>query len=194
MKKVLCTLLSCLLLFGCFSAFAADNTEAQMQKALAFVKSKVTVPQELDKFSYQKDNSENYGGKTAWSFRWTNEDRDASISVQSVEDEQIIYYQHMTYTDRDTAALAKVTKEQGEKNARAFLDSIMPASIAQAMQLKDSGSSGSEWNYSYVHTIDSIPVTDHIAHLNVNKKPVRSHGSAVFMKTEALILMQNRML
>ncbi|MCI9627298.1 MAG: S-layer homology domain-containing protein [Clostridia bacterium] len=170
MKKVLCTLLSCLLLFGCFSAFAADNTDMQMQKALAFVKSKVNVPQELDKFSYQKDDSDAYGGKTAWTFRWTNEDRDASISAESVEDEQIIYYQHMTHTNRDNAALAKITKEQGEKNARAFLDSIMPASIAQAMQLKDSGSSGSEWNYQFVQMQNSYIVSDHVARLNVNKE------------------------
>lgn len=170
MKKVLCTLLSCILLLGCFSAFAADGADTQMQKALAFVKSKVTVPQELDKFSYQKDSDDTHGGKTTWSFRWTNEDRDASISVESVADEQIIYYQYNTNTDRDNASLAKVTKEQGEKNARSFLDSILPASIAQAMQLKDSSSSGSDWYYTYVHMIDEIPVTDHIARLNVSKE------------------------
>lgn len=171
MKKVLCTLLSCILLLGCFSAFAADSADTQMQKALAFVKSKVTVPQELDKFSYQKDSNDTYGGKTTWSFRWTNEDRDASISVESVADEQIIYYQHSTNTNWDNVALAKVTKEQGEKNARAFLNNILPASIAEhEMHLQDAESSGSDWHYTYVHMKNSYLVTDHVVRMNVSKE------------------------
>lgn len=170
MKKLVCTLLSCCMLLGCLPAFAADSADVQMQKALAFVKSKVDVPQELDKFSYQKNDSDTYGGKTAWAFRWTNEDRDASISVESVGDEQIIYYQHTTNTDRDDTALAKVTKEQGQKNAKAFIDKIMPDAIAQTMVPLSSDNSGSEWTYSYIHTVGTLHVTDHTVHINVDKE------------------------
>lgn len=171
MKKVLCTFLSCCMLLSCLSAFAADSTDVQMQNALAFVKSKVDVPQELDKFSYQKNDSETYGGKTAWSFYWTNADRDTSISVECVGDEQIIYYQYSANTDWDSASLAKVTKEQAEKNALDFLDRMTPASIEKHdLLLTDSDNVGSAWSFSFIHMVDFIPVIDHVARLNISKE------------------------
>ncbi len=170
MKKVLCALLTCCMVLSGFSIFAADSTDVQMQKALAFVKSKVDVPQELNDFSYQKNDSSHYGGKATWSFRWANEEHDKSISVETVADEQIIYYQKSDYSAADdSAALAKVTKSEGEQSARQFLHNILSASLADALELTQSGPSGNEWNYSFVHMVNGLKVTDHTVQVNVSK-------------------------
>lgn len=171
MKKLFCAVLSCCLLLGAFPASAANGTDTQMQRALTFAKSKIDIPSELDKFSYEKQDSETYGGKTAWSFTWTDENHTASLDVETVEDEQIMYYQYSVRTDKDQNAIGKITKAQGEQNARAFLERVLPASISAAdMFLTNAENISYEWRYTFVHTVDSIPVTDHVVYAEVSKE------------------------
>lgn len=172
MKKLFCAVLSCCLLLGAFPVSAANGADTQMQRALTFVKSKIDIPSELDKFSYEKQDSETYGGKTAWSFTWTDENRTASLDVETVADEQIMYYQYSDRTDKDQNTIGKVTKAQGEQNARAFLERVLPASISSAadMLLTNADNISYEWRYTFVHTVDSVPVTDHVVYVEVNKE------------------------
>ena len=51
MKRFVGILLAACMTLGTLPAFAAESDSAQMQEALAYVKTKVEVPDELNKFS-----------------------------------------------------------------------------------------------------------------------------------------------
>jgi hypothetical protein len=158
MKRFVGILLAACMTLGTLPAFAAESDSAQMQEALAYVKTKVEVPDELNKFSGSVSEDEK-GEDAQYSFVWRGEDNEKSIRVMTDKDSKIMEYRFFDDEEYDNAKFNKVTVEAAKEAADSFLEKIVPEK-AEKLRFVSSDDNGSYYRYQYIHEENGYPVKD----------------------------------
>ncbi|MBN7774381.1 YcdB/YcdC domain-containing protein [Clostridium aminobutyricum] len=150
-------------------SFAGTSESEDLQKAIATVKTVVSIPTELSEFSYYKDdNVENRGG---WNLNWSAPEGDGYISA-SVEGTDTItsYYCYLKNFNGD--GLAKVTETQAQKVADDTLKKMLPK-YAHSMKLEENTAArsayDSDYSFLYKMYINDIPCDFITVSIGVNK-------------------------
>ncbi len=185
MKKILSMALAVCLLFSTasVSAFAAGGSDKELEKAIQTVKKVVDIPKEYTEFDYSSGEFSQNGSKsTVWSLTWSDPDGNGSISA-SVDTTDVnhmdtdgrgnlLTYGRYQY-DIDKEGLAKVSRSEAERTARAFLNSAMPdEAIAGGMrQVKESENKANSYNhiFDYMFYHQEIPASFLTVRIEVDK-------------------------
>lgn len=162
MKKILCLVLSTLLVFSSVCVFAAENTN--MQTVLETVKGKITVPERLTEFTSTLNKSES---QTTYTFVWKDKDDTDWFEVRADEEGTIINY---NYTPRGTykligKQLSAFSDDEIKAKADEFLRKIFPEGFKNnndkivfsdiSTVLNDFGTN---YYISYQREVNGIPV------------------------------------
>ncbi len=147
MKKFI----SMLLVVAILAAFmipvmAADGSaqvDKELQNAIKFVKSKIDIPKECTKFSY---NIYNRNDQIVWSLAWTDVDSQKNINVQVSEDNFISSYNSYDYMQNDSKKIPKFSKEQANKIASEFINRMDSTLMGK---FKLTGTTSNDYNGGY---------------------------------------------
>ncbi len=125
MKKILCLILTLAMLIPGVGVFADAEASGSMQEVLLEVKSKITVPEELSKFTPQAmENPEK--GTTFYRFTWEKEEGGSYIEVTSDEKGRISNYYAYDSSRKSTKKLTDYTPSDIADYAGEFLKKIAP--------------------------------------------------------------------
>lgn len=152
-KKIFALVLSAVLAFCPISAFAEENTMSEEVKdAVVAVRSAVEIDDEYSEFSYE---TEEENGIKLFILRWENEDG-GSVEVCVKSDGEILWYYNYA-SDYYSSGLSKVTRQQAQETAEAFIKKAAPERAA-VVKLRDYSRQESRIRLVYTQDINSIPV------------------------------------
>lgn len=103
------------------SSASSSTNEADMKKALALVKSRITIPAKYSEFDY---TSNKYRGVNSYNFEWSIPNSYDSYRV-TVKGDMITSYSSPNYYS-STPTLAKFTADQYTAKAKAWLEKVVP--------------------------------------------------------------------
>lgn len=122
MKKIISLLTAATMLLSAAPLALAANAD-DMQQTLISVKSRITVPEELDKFeSYEYTDD----GETEYNFTWRTEDYKKSINVSCSADGIITSYNVYEGYNRHEPSISGMSSEEAKSIAEAFVRDINP--------------------------------------------------------------------
>lgn len=131
-KSFIGIVLMCVILVfnSCVYAAAANSGSEQMTKALTAVKSKITVPDGLDKF---KSTQSKLGDKTEYSFYWYNENQNETLNVYCDSEGRITsynFYSYDIYSKNNEKKIPQFSNSDVRKYADEFLKKLLPEAFA----------------------------------------------------------------
>ncbi len=138
-------------------AMAADGSatvDKELQNAIKFVKSKIDIPKECTKFSY---NIYNRNDQIMWSLAWSDKDSQKEVNVQIDEDNLITMYNSNDYTLNVDKKIPKYSKDQAYKIVEQFVNHLNPK-LLDKFKLNETNVYGSNggYNISYVRQENGI--------------------------------------
>ncbi len=150
-------------------AMAADGSaqvDKELQNAIKFVKSKIDIPKECTKFSY---NIYNRNDRIVWSFAWNDKDSQKSVNVQIDEDNFISLYSTYDYLLNEGKKIPKYSKDQAHKIAEQFVNRVNPNLLGK-FKLNDTNVYGYNggYNINYVRQENGIKFENDFINLSVN--------------------------
>lgn len=163
---------------------------ASLEQAILKVKSQLTIPDKLSKFTYTEEDE-------VYQFHWNDKEDKEFINVSSTLEGDILNY----YASNDTntySSVAVADYSKAQQTAQAFLNQVA-ASYVDKLQLKENNipSRSSEYVFIYELVHDSIKVYHQEVEVRVNKQTgkvtsfqgLRYHANAQFEdKTPTLSL------
>ena len=171
LKRIIAGLSLFFLLLGQFPVPAAAGDEMDVRAAIGIAKAKFYVPDTLDKFQSNYEDSGNYN---VWSLDWKNADSSQEISVRvnakSGEIEGYSKYDSDEY-NKKYPALPKYSFEQGVQLAEKFIKDNSPAKVGQfRLQTKKTPFSRGTVNYdfTFVRQVNNIDYSDNYINVTVN--------------------------
>lgn len=184
MKKTISFLLCIAMTVSAFvPAFAADSDK--MKTALASVKARIDVPEELSVFRSSVMNEKDE--ESGYSFRWSDEEETKSIYVNADSKGRISYYSQ-SRDENDREGLADMTKDEAQKLADAALLKAAPELFEnQSDRLVFSSGSGSAYggyswfNFTYVRKHDGAEVLNNSAAVSV-----RAYADAAYVSNMSI--------
>lgn len=174
MKKTAALLIAMALMGGIlpqtapFAVYAEEQQAENLQKVILAVKEKISIPQELEKFTPHTSQD---GDTTSYRLTWKNEDDNHTINVSTDENGNIFSYFNYDYEKSDEVAL-KISKEQAQAAADAFIKKALPERFAdetdrlEAISAANAGGLNS-YNFCYIREKDGIPVSGNQAEISV---------------------------
>lgn len=171
MKKILCLVLTLLMLLSSFSVLAQEN----MQTSLASVKGKIEVPESLSEFD---SSISTRNEKTHYRFNWYNTDGSENLTVTATETGVITnygYYNDSLYT-RDNKQLSSFTKNDAQLMADDFLKKNVPEAFTEKDIFVysdisvDFSENGTTYSVLFTREADSIEVIGQTATVTVHTK------------------------
>lgn len=171
MEKILSVILTVLMLLSSFSAMAQDN----MQTALASVKSKIEIPENLSEFDSSIVTRKE---KTHYRFNWYNTDGSENLTVTATETGIITnysYYSDSLYTI-DSKQLSSFTRIDAQLFADKFLRKTFPEGFAERDNYLysdisvDFSENGTTYSVLFTREADSIEVIGQTATVTVHTK------------------------
>lgn len=170
MKKLLSILLAVCMMCTALPVLAAETDSAAMQAVLADVKGKVSVPEELKRFSSYSNADEN-DKKQTYRFVWENEKGDQRITVMTGADEKIMYYSFRDDTaDYDEKQFNRLTVEEAKTTVDAFLEKIIPEKTVKLRYIRGVNNGTSSYTYEYQHEENGYLVADEGVSVSVHMK------------------------
>ncbi|EPR09288.1 YcdB/YcdC domain-containing protein [Ruminiclostridium papyrosolvens] len=150
-------------------AMAADGSaqvDKELQNAIKFVKSKIDIPKECTKFSY---NIYNRNDQIVWSLAWSDEDSQKNVNVQVDEDNFISSYNTYDYMPNVDKKIPKYSKEQAYKIAEQFVNSLNPK-LMDEFKLNETNAYGYNggYNINYIRQVNGIKFRSNYINLSVN--------------------------
>ena len=194
MKRIICLLLAMLMLCAGTAVSANERAlvskvassskgeggiaeKADMESALISVKSKITVPSELDVFessSYMNDN------KTILNFNWRDKDYKAYMQISCDDKGRINNYYYYSEDIRGKfigKKLAVYSKSQALEYAEEFLKKAVPEAFEkendrlfydETSAASYVSENGTDYNFNFERKKDGVPVKNNSAYVNVN--------------------------
>ncbi len=154
MKKTISVLVVLAMLFSlAMPVFADEANSAQLEKAIKEAKAIVDVPDSFSDFDYYSWAEES---GTVWTFTWTEPSSDSSITVTMDASYNLTsFYKYIDSQDR--TGLGKISSEEGQKAAEAFLNKAMPDKY-QGYALKNQNASYGYLYLNYDMTVNGLPL------------------------------------
>ena len=171
MKKIICFLLSLLMILSSFTALAKDNIE----NVLAVVKSKIEIPAELSEFESSTNTRKD---KTVFRFNWYNEDRSKNLTVTATDTGIITnysYYDNDMYNKADKH-LSSLTRIDAQLVADKFLRKVLPEAFTKLdyMAFEDISVDFSDYGTTYSvlfnREMQGVPVIGQTASVDILSK------------------------
>ncbi len=142
----------------------ATASSAELEKIITAVKSKITVPSELSKFSYNYYSGS--GNSYVWNLSWSNKDGSKTIYVNSDSKGRISNYSYNT----DKSYKPVYLQDELKSKADTFIKSIA-SDIAGKLQYTETSSASSyngTYTYQYQRVENGIPMPDNTVSVAVN--------------------------
>ena len=170
MKKFLCFLLVFVMFIPCVGVYADAETSENMQEVLLGVKNKITIPEELSKFTPRAmENPEK--GTAFYSFTWEKESGGSYIEVTADEKGRISNYYAYDSSRKSTKKLTKYTPDDIAGYAEDFLRKIAPEAFTDKHELVHNTDlmNVNNLNYSLTFTgmYDGIEVINNYANVRI---------------------------
>lgn len=161
-------------------AAATDNA---LEKAIKFVKSKITIPEDCKTFTY---NVYSQNGVNVWYLSWNNEKTQKYISVTIDENNFISSYSSYQYSAYNNGKkLPKYSKSEGQKLAEQFVNKL-DSSLMKQFKLVENINyySDREYNFTYVRQVNGISFYNNMINITVNNTTGEvSNYNASYSKT-----------
>ncbi len=150
-------------------AMAADNltsVDKELQSAIKFVKSKIDIPKECTKFSY---NIYNRNDQIVWSLAWSDKESQKNVNVQVDEDNFISSYNTYDNMPNIDKKIPKYSREQAYKIAEQFVNRLNPKLMDQ-FKVNETNAYGYNGGYSinYIRQVNGIEFRNNNINLSVN--------------------------
>ncbi len=150
-------------------AMAADDStqvDKELQNAIKFVKSKIDIPKECTKFSY---NIYNRNDQIVWSLAWSDKDSQKNVNVQIDEDNFISMYNSYDFMPNSDKKIPKYSKDQAHKIAEQFVNNLNPKLLDKFI-LNDTNVYGYNggYNISYIRQEKGIKFENNYINVSVN--------------------------
>ncbi len=142
----------------------ATASSAELEKMITAVKSKITVPSELSKFSYNYYSGS--GNSYVWNLSWSNKDGSKTIYVNCDSKGRISNYSYNT----DKSYKPVYLQDELKSKADTFIKSIA-SDIAGKLQYTETSSASSyngTYTYQYQRVENGIPMPDNTVSVAVN--------------------------
>lgn len=142
----------------------ATASSAELEKIITAVKSKITVPSELSKFSYNYYSGS--GNSYVWNLSWSNKDGSKTIYVNCDSKGRISNYSYNT----DKSYKPVYLQDELKSKADTFIKSIA-SDIAGKLQYTETSSASSyngTYTYQYQRVENGIPMPDNTVSVAVN--------------------------
>lgn len=142
----------------------ATASSAELEKMITAVKSKITVPAELSKFSYNYYSGS--GNSYVWNLSWTNKDGSKTIYVNCDSKGRISNYSYNT----DKSYKPVYLQDELKSKADTFIKSVA-SDIAGKLQYTETSSASSyngTYTYQYQRVENGIPMPDNTVSVAVN--------------------------
>lgn len=165
------TLAAATALSTCVCAYADNTTDADENKqVLATVKSRISVPKELSKFSFRKSVN---GPVNLYTYEWENPDGgDTDLTVSAYGD-IITYYQKSGYYRWNSDnTLAKMTGDQLYSAAVAYIKKLNPTISTLIRVDRDSirmSLSDNTATFTFNRVKSGVPVTSDMGYITIDK-------------------------
>lgn len=123
----------------------AGEMDEELENLILSVKERIAIPKEYTEFSYDLESQED---GNVYSLCWSREDRDDTIYVSVEENGTIISYSRRAYRI-NYSELAKISYEQGLKEAKAFIEQIQ-LPYKDGLRLREEENDLRNTDYTYV--------------------------------------------
>ncbi len=169
LKKITAFLLAGILLVP--SALLAGEMDKELSALIPKVKQKINVPKNFTEFRSEISSQNKEGKADLYSLSWTDKAYEiGQLSVTAEPDGNIVNYSKYMYKN-EYSILAKVSYEEGLKNAKTFLGQIK-APYRNELKLVEETSrmQGNQYAYTFYHYVNGIKVMDQRVMMTVDKK------------------------
>lgn len=182
LKSVLSMLLCALLVF---TPVFAESESDSMQKALAYAKTILSVPEEYTEFTYRSQAEPD--GEVSWIFIWSGENK-GDMQVYLSDDGFVSAYYSWIYEDSNPETLATYTHDEAREIAKEFIQKVNPEIYPYLWEVTPDGERRNSDTASFIFQefYGEIPVFANTVSVTVDKYHgnIRSyHGTR---KTEGI--------
>jgi hypothetical protein len=170
LKKIISIMLTvAVLLTLMIPAMAAGSStpaDKGLENAIKYVKSKIDIPKDCTKFSY---NVYNRNDEMEWGLSWNSDEAKKYVSVQIDEDNFISSYSSYQYLGGNDKKIPQYSEEQGRKIAESFINNLDSSLLGQFKPIQsDRYSSGSEYNYMYIRVVNGVEYRGNSLNVTIN--------------------------
>lgn len=144
-----------------------EPTQAELEKMITAVKSKILIPEELTQFEYNF-NTENYDSSAIWNLNWHNKDYTKQINVQSDQNGNILYY--YVNDNNDGYYAPKYLKSELKATATKFIKNTSPDIYGgiEYVGAQSQGTNSGQYIYQYQRVENKIAMPDNMITVGVN--------------------------
>ena len=144
-----------------------EPTQAELEKMITAVKSKISIPEELSQFEYNF-NSENYDSSAIWNLSWHNKDYTKQINVQSDQKGNILNY--YVNDNNDGYYSPKYLKSELKATATKFIKNTSPDIFGgiEYVGARSQGINNGQYIYQYQRVENKIAMPDNMITVGVN--------------------------
>ncbi len=169
MKKIISIMLVVTILITFMSPVMASSsvtTDKGLENAIKVVKSKIDIPADCKKFTY---NIYNQDGAVIWNLSWSNEEQQKYINVTIDQDNFISGYSSYQYSINYDKKIPKYSRSQGLEIAEKFVEKLNPKLLAEFKLIENNNiSEEREYYFNYVRQVNGIDYANNTISINVN--------------------------
>ncbi len=170
MKKIISIMLVVTMLITFMSPVMASSsvtTDKGLENAIKVVKSKINIPADCNKFTY---NIYNQDGSVIWNLSWSNEELQKYINVTINQDNFISGYSSYQYSINNyDKKIPKYSRSQGKEIAEKFIEKLNPKLLTEFKLIENNNiSEDREYYFNYVRQVNGVDYANNTISINVN--------------------------
>lgn len=147
-------------------ASSSVTTDKGLENAIKVVKSRIDIPADYKKFSYNVYNQE---GSVIWNLSWGNDELQKYVYVTIDQDNFISSYSSYQYSSNYDKKIPKYSRSQGQEIAEKFIEKLNPKLLTEFKLIKNSNiSEEREYYFNYVRQVNGIDYANNTISINVN--------------------------
>jgi len=144
-----------------------EPTQADLERIITAVKSKIKIPTQLSQFDYNFSAESSYSS-AIWNLNWSNADNTKQINVQSDQNGNILYY----YSNNSNGGnyVPKYLKLELKAEAKQFIKKIAPDIFGsiEYVRAESQGTNSGQYLYQFQRVENGIPMPDNMITVGVN--------------------------
>ncbi len=169
MKKIISIMLVVTILITFMSPVMASSsvtTDKGLENAIKVVKSKIDIPADCKKFTY---NIYNQDGAVIWNLSWSNEELQKYIYVTIDQNNFISSYSSYQYSANYDKKIPKYSRSQGKEIAEKFIEKLNPKLLEEFKLIENNNiSEEREYFFNYVRQVNGVAYENNSININVN--------------------------
>ncbi|WP_070000252.1 YcdB/YcdC domain-containing protein [Cellulosilyticum sp. I15G10I2] len=153
------------------TAVWGDNMDKELSQLITSVKNKINVPSELTEFRYSLDVQNEETKENLYRLSWEDKAyKIGSVQVVAEKNGNIVNYSKYMY-NKEYSILAKVSYEEGLKNAKSFLSKVASHYTKQLkLQEQVNINQSNTHEYRFDHYVNDVKVSGETVTIHVDKQ------------------------